>query len=120
MNLKGHAYIAKNGEGFTTLPDLAKTVRVGDQDLPVLAPGITGYIRRAHYTNVNILWESLLDRMEDRYRFREEKNTDALLNLEPFIAGLETALALLRHGVADESAIKLTQAEAVARYNQET
>lgn len=120
MNLSGHAYIAKNGEGFTTFPDLAQTVSVLGEDLPVLAPGITGWVRQRHLRNTSRIWSALLDAMEWQYEGLESPPDRPDVSLNGHIDGLEHALAILFHGVADEGALKLVRAEASVRYEADT
>lgn len=122
MNLAGHCYVAKNGEGFTTLADLAQTAVVGGRDVIVAAPGVTGYLRQRYERNVTRLWSELLDKMEERYEMDEDpekKRSAEYHDLAQFISGIETALAILRHGVADDAALASVTSEANVRYEQE-
>ena len=121
MEIKGHAFVSKFGEGFTTLPELAQTVKVGDQDLPVLAPGITVYIRRHEMKRRLSIWDKLLDDMEKSY-YLEEEGASVLVIREHQcrMEGLMQALSILGYGVADEPSIKLIQAQAKIRYEAES
>ena len=62
---RGHCYVSKYGEGFTTIPELAATIRVDGKDLPVLAPGVTFSIRNTNLSRQVRSWDVLLDAMEE-------------------------------------------------------
>ncbi len=119
MNLKGHCFVAEDGHGFTTLPDLAKKLTFPDGTIAVVAaPGVTGFIRRQHYSGIQKIWTALLDIQEELYdpdrpswRVRELKNEKK---------GLERALAFFTYGSDDEPSMKLIQAQAVKRYEAES
>jgi len=121
MRVKGHAFVSKYGEGFTTIPELAATVKVNGQDLPVLAPGVTHYVRQRNLERDLMCWELLLDLMEEGYEIEEAggpgwKARDNRVKAQ----GVKECLALLNYGSTDEPSIKLIEAQAEIRYNQES
>lgn len=128
----GYWYMSKHGSGFTGIEEQALTVRVGDQDLPVLAPGyVHGWARDAHKRQIKV-WRILLDAMETEMDLEEEyesKTEDVLEirqakekldNHRAKMVGLKEALAMLSYGNIDRDAMALIDAQANARYDQES
>ncbi len=128
---KGHCYVSKYGEGFTTIPELAATVKVDGQDLPVLAPGVTFSIRNQNMTRQVLCWDVLLDAMEedliidekieacDNPKQMKRLRRDKFAN-ESFMRGAIDVLAVQGYGKADDPAREGIKAQAKIRYNQES
>lgn len=119
--MKGHAFVSKFGEGFTTLPELAATVTVNGQECPVVAPGVTQWVRQRHMERTGKMWDALLDLMEEGYAIEEAggpawKDRDNKMKMQ----GVKECLALLTYGAMDEPSIKLIEAQANIRYEQES
>lgn len=103
-------FISARGKGFTCWADFALK---SPQGYPVAAPA-EGLIAARHVLKHKAaLWEHILDAMEECYSI--EEGADATRANDRRDTLIE-AMAILNHGVADETSIALTEAEAMKRY----
>lgn len=109
-------FISERGKGFTCYADLALKT---PQGWPVAAPG-EGLIAARHVLKHKAkLWEHLLDAMEEYYNIEaegEKGNRELRKYAIDKCDILLEALAILNHGSAEESALRVTKAEADSRY----
>ncbi len=110
-----HWFISKFNENkFTNLPSGAKSVelKVQGESVPalLLAPGHIHSFARDSMDRQLKLWDLLLDLME-----QEIEGTGDIRKM----IGVQESLALLEYGEVTEATMKLVEAQAKARYEQE-
>ncbi|QNJ55364.1 hypothetical protein SEA_LITTLEFELLA_53 [Gordonia phage LittleFella] len=97
----------------------AVTVEYRGQTAPVLAQFYTSSWAVQQMQRQKKLWEHLLDAMEENYEAdKEDLEEEMFRNVR--IGALEEALAMLGYGEVNENTIKLIQAQAQIRYDQES
>lgn len=109
-----YSYVTPDGDGFTT--DQQNALHVNGK--PVLSPGITFHVSNTYITRHQLIWDLLLDVMEELFSVEDTPEYQGGIDmLTKKIEGIVESLALLNYGNADREAVRLIKARAEIEYD---
>lgn len=112
-------YVAKGSAGFTSDPEQAEKNSAGH---PYACNGHVARVWKAHYAQDiarrNLLWEKLLDKMEEEEDARQENDEGKFVAWETARNILRGTLAILHYGVDSPQALAAIDRMAERKYNE--